>query len=110
MAASIFLAAIGLILMALFGPFGGAPMLLLGTGMAIAGQGNRILWLLLAGVVIGLTLWAQLLLGPYFSSLFGNLVGGVLLFGLAPLYPALLLWLAHMLRQRSDRKRAPAQG
>jgi hypothetical protein len=108
MAASVLLAVIGVLLLAAFGPFGGVPLLLLGVGMALAGRGNRIAWLLIASVVIGLTLWAQLLLRPYYFDLLDNVVGGVLLFALLPLHPALLLWLAHAMRRRSERKTPPA--
>ncbi|MBR7801291.1 hypothetical protein [Undibacterium fentianense] len=85
----------------LFWRLGGVPILTLGICLAIAGSGNRILWLSVLTICLALS-FAIYSFGVSSFALGNNIFIGILGFGLLPLLPALLIWTAHNLRIRRE--------
>jgi hypothetical protein len=78
---------------------GGVLILSFALGLAIAGPGRRVLWSVVA-VLISCIPVLVLAFGSALPDVNGNLYFGVMAFGLFPLFPALLLWLANTIRNR----------
>lgn len=79
-------------------PFG-LFILTLSAGLALAGKGNRLIWLLLL-LSLAAVLAVLAMFNPFTrAGLDGSPFVGAVLCGLMPLIPAFILWTAHALRR-----------
>lgn len=97
-----FLACAGWFLSAASPAGAGVGLLAFFCSLALVGPGNRVIWCtvfaLLSMAMFALLAWVLTHLPEQ-----GRLLGGVLLYGLLPLSPAVFLWVAHRLRLRRSK-------
>ena len=75
--------------------------------LALAGPGNRVIGCAVFAL-LAMAMFAVLAWGATHLPKDGGLVGGVLLYGLLPLWPAVFLWAAHRLRRSLGLRRSKA--
>ncbi len=86
----------------LFAQVAGIFLLAFLCSLALAGPGNRVIWCavfaLLSMAMFAVLAWVMTHLPEK-----GAMVGGILLYGLLPLWPVVFLWAAHRLRLRRSK-------
>jgi len=94
------LAIIGSLVFWRLGELLGLAVLTFACGSALAGKGNQLAWTVSFFLIVGaLAALLAALSGPLAPPR-DSIPMGLLVFGLAPLIPALLLWSAHTVRTR----------